>query len=109
MHGIPEGGWSGLKFRLGICGRSLIPRLRNSTQIRLGTRQSWLERSGARTRVQSLSAVTPTPLGSYPDDEIRSGSASLALPDPRRQPVIAYSMNTRRERVRVRVSRVFIL
>ena len=25
--------------------------------------------------------------------------ASLALPDPRRQPVIAYSMNARRERV----------
>ena len=28
-----------------------------------------------------------------------TATASLALPDPRRQPVIAYSMNARRERV----------
>ena len=59
-----------------ICGRGLVPRLRKSTQIRLGTRLSWPRIRGARIRVQSMSAiVTPTPLGSYPDDEIRSGSA----------------------------------
>ena len=39
-----------------ICGRSLVPRLRNSTQIRLGTRLSWPRIHGARIRVQSTSA-----------------------------------------------------
>ena len=39
-----------------ICGRSLVPRLRNSTQIRLGTRLSWPRIHGARIRVQSMSA-----------------------------------------------------
>ena len=57
MHGVHEGGWSGLQFDFpGICGRSLVPRLRNSTQIRIGTRLSWPRIHGARIRVQSVSA-----------------------------------------------------
>ena len=33
MHGVPEGGCSGLQVDYpGICGLSLVPRLRNSNQ-----------------------------------------------------------------------------
>ena len=38
-------------------------------------------------------------LGTMCTAEVAVDVASLALPDPRRQPIIAYSMNARRERV----------
>ena len=64
-----------------ICGRSLIPRL-HKLHVDWGRdyRGRGYTEIGYEFSAQVV-VVTPTPLGSYPDDEIRSGSMGKVFYD----------------------------
>ena len=80
VHGVPEGSWNGFihaNFQLFVAVVSFpdCPTPHQSVWGRDYRGRGYTELGYKFIACHQCMLVTPTPLGSYPDDEIRSGSA----------------------------------